>query len=360
MEGNRGLSLSAEAGHEREKAVDAMDGSPIEGGSSFAGAHGNLFRARAAIPGAAMNRKDILRRLEERLARGEIGEKTYLEIKARYDSEPEEPEEPGRSAEPISDLGAKISAAVADATADATRAAGEAARAVGDAMRAMDFSGTGTQLSDEVIKIVGSGVVTGNPVKTVEFRSAGSARVQGPLIAEVARVAGSCQFEGDVHVEEFRAAGSVRIVGNLTAEEVEASGSFQVSGGIRAEGLSSSGSLQVSGDVETEEFRSSGSVRIDGGLKAEEVHIDLGGTSKIGTIQGEEIRVKATGGFFRIRGELTVDRIEGEVIELEATSAAYVKGEDVVIGPHCKIDVVEAGNLRVHQSSEVRERRGAP
>lgn len=306
-----------------------------------------------------MNRKDILRRLEERLARGEISEKTYLEIKARYDLEPEEPEEPERSAEPMADLGATISAAVADATAGATVAAGEAARAMGEAMRAMDFSGTGTKLSDEAIKIVGSGVVTGNPVKTVEFRSAGSARVQGPLVAEVARVAGSCLFEGDVKVEEFRSAGSVRVVGNLKAEEVESSGSLQVSGGILAEQVSSSGSLQVGGDVKVEEFRSSGSVRIDGGLKAEEVSIDLGGTSKIPTIQGEEIRVKATGGFFRIRGELTADRIEGEEVELEATSAAYVKGEDVIIGPHCKIDVVEAHDLTVHQSSEVRERRGA-
>jgi cytoskeletal protein CcmA (bactofilin family) len=306
-----------------------------------------------------MKRKDILRRLEERLARGEIGEKTYLEIKARYDSEPEEPEEPERSGEPMSDLGATISAAVADATAEATLAAGEATRVVGEAMRAMDFSGTGTKLSDEAIKIVGSGVVTGNPVKTVEFRSAGSARVQGPLVAQIARVAGSCHFEGDVRVEEFHSAGSVRIAGNLRAEEVETSGSLQVTGGIHAEEVSSSGSLQVGGDVEAEEFRSSGSVRIDGGLKAEEVNIDLGGTSKIQTIQGEEIRVKATGGFFRIRGELTADRIEGEEVELEATSAAYVKGEDVVIGPHCKIDVVEAHDLRVHQSSEVRERRGA-
>ena len=39
-----------------------------------------------------MNRAEILRRLEERLARGEISEKTYVEIKTRYEAEPEEPE----------------------------------------------------------------------------------------------------------------------------------------------------------------------------------------------------------------------------------------------------------------------------
>ncbi len=301
-----------------------------------------------------MKRKDILRKLEERLARGEISEKTYLEIKARYDTEPEEPEEPE---EPMADLGATIGAAVVQATAEASHAAEQATRAVGEAMRAIDFSGLGTKLSDESIKIVGSGVVSGNPVKTVEFKSAGSARVQGPLEAEVARVAGSCNFEGDVHVEEFRSAGSSRIAGNLKAEEVETSGSLQVEGVIEAQELSSSGSLQVKGRVEAEEFRSSGMVRIEGGLKAQQVQIDLGGSSKIPTIEAQEIQVKATGGFFRVRGDLTAERIEGQEIELEATTAALVKGKEVRIGPHCRIDVVEAQELTVHQSSEVRERR---
>jgi len=148
-----------------------------------------------------------------------------------------------------------------------------------------------------------------------------------------------------------------RIAGNLKAEEVETSGSLQVDGSIETEEISSSGSLTVKGRVEAEKFRCGGSVRIDGGLKAEEVEIDLGGTSKISTIEGEEIRVKATGGFFRVRGELTADRIEGEEIELEATTASLVKGNEVRIGPHCHIDVVEAKELVVHSSSEVRERR---
>jgi len=128
-----------------------------------------------------MKRKDILRKLEERLARGEINEKTYLEIKARYDSEPEEPEESEPSPPTMPDLGEAIGAVVSQATAEAGRHAEHAGHIVGEAMRAVDFSGIGTQLSEEAIKILGSGVVSGNPVKTVEFKSAGSARVQGPL-----------------------------------------------------------------------------------------------------------------------------------------------------------------------------------
>ena len=310
-----------------------------------------------------MKRKDILRRLEERLARGEISEKTYTEIKARYDAEPDESEESDAAtpefgaAVSMPDLGASISAAVTQATSEATRAAGEAARAVGEAMRAVDFTGIGTRLSDESIKIVGSGVVSGNPVRTHEFKAAGSAKVQGSLEAEVARIAGSCSFEGDVTVEELRSSGSTRVAGRLHAETVESSGSLQVEGDVGAEEITSSGSFQVRGKVETESFRSSGAVRIDGGLKAEDVTIDLGGSSRISTIEAEQVRVKATGAFFRPRGELTAEKIQGENVELEATSAALVKGELVRIGPHCRIDIVEARDLIVHQSSDVRERR---
>src|SRR5882762_3253418 len=75
---------------------------------------GNVFRGPGPYPVDAMKRKDILRKLEERLARGEINEKTYLEIKARYESEPDEPEE---TTEPMADIGATIGAAVAEATA---------------------------------------------------------------------------------------------------------------------------------------------------------------------------------------------------------------------------------------------------
>src|SRR2546428_13644738 len=106
------------------------------------------------------------------------------------------------------DLGETIGAVVAQATAEAGRHAEHAAHVVGEAMRAVDFSGVGTQLSEESIKILGSGVVSGNPIKTVEFKSAGRARVQGPLGAETARIAGSCVFEADVPLEEFRTAGA--------------------------------------------------------------------------------------------------------------------------------------------------------
>lgn len=315
-----------------------------------------------------MKRKDILQRLEERLARGEISEKTYLDIKARYDAEPEEAEIPPA---PGPSLEESIHETVTRATDEAFRASQESMRAVNESMktmhesmkevrdsvRTMEFSGMGVRVSGEEIRIVGSGVVSGNPVKTVEFRAAGSAQVRGPLECETVKVAGSCDFDGDVHCVDFRSSGSSRIAGSLVGQDVVASGALEVSKDVDAVDLTASGSLRVDGSVRGQDFHSSGSVRIAGELRGQDVDIELGGPSAIGTIQGQDISVRVSGPFMRSRGDLAVDRIVGQDISLVRTTANYVEGHDVTIGPHCRIDVVVAQELVVHESSEVKERR---
>ncbi len=307
-----------------------------------------------------MKRKDILQRLEERLARGEISEKTYLDIKARYEAEPEEPDAPS----PGPDLATSIHETVQRATDQALRASQESMRAVGDsvratseAMRSMEFAGVGVKLSGEEIRIVGSGVVSGNPVKTVEFKAAGSGRIQGPLECETVKVSGSCDFDGDVQCVDFRSSGSSRIAGSLRAGDVDVSGALEVGKDLKAADIASSGSLRVDGSIDGQDFRSAGSVQIRGELRASDVDIELGGTSRIGTIQGQDIRVRVSGSFLRSRGDLSVDRIVGQDVELIRTTASYVEGQDVRIGPHCRIDTVVARDLVVHESAEVKERR---
>ena len=311
-----------------------------------------------------MRRKEILQRLEERLARGEISEKTYLDIKARYEAEPEEPvAEPSAEA---GSVGPSVEESVARATSVAQRAAEEAGRTVQEAMQqvteslgAADFAGVGVRLSEEAIRITGSGTVSGNPVKTQEFKAAGSARVQGGLVADRVRVSGSCSFEGDVKTDQFKSAGSVRVAGGLTADQVDASGSVVVEQDLKADDVAASGSFRVGGTTTCDRFHSAGAVRLEGGLKADEVDIELAGDSLAKSIEADHVEVRERGGFgvFRGRGELTAERIQGDEILLESTVAEFVHGDRVRIGPHCRIGVVEAKDLVVHQSSEVRERR---
>lgn len=315
-----------------------------------------------------MKRNEILQRLEERLARGEISEQTYLGIKARYEAEPEEPATAEVAAPSLEE---SIQETVSRATEEASRASQEAQQSVResmqvmrdsmqqvrDSMRAMNVAGIGVKLSEEAIKIAGSGVVSGNPVKTVEFKCAGSGQIHGPLECEVAKVAGSCNFDADVTCEEFHSAGSSRIAGSLRAQDVVVSGSMEVGKDLEAVDIRSGGALRVEGNVTGQDFRSAGSVRIGGVLKAADVDIELSGDSKIGSIEGQDVSVRAVGGFLRSRGDLSVERIKGQDVDLVRTTAAYVEGHDVRVGPHCHIDVVVAQDLMVHESSEVKERR---
>jgi cytoskeletal protein CcmA (bactofilin family) len=305
-----------------------------------------------------MKRSEVLKKLEERLARGEISEKTYLDIKGRYETEPEEADAPEETAPFGPGLESSIQQAVARAQQEAARAAQEAMRVAGEAMRSVNLAGFGARVSEDSIKIMGSGTVSGNPVKTREFRAAGSASVKGNLECESVRVSGSCDFDGDVRCREFRTAGSSRIAGSLSAGDVEASGALEIAKDLEAADVSASGSLHVSGNAKAQDFSSSGSIRIDGELKADDVSIELGGSSRVKSIECADLSVRAGGGFLTARGDLTAESIKGQDIDLVRTTAGYVEGQDVRIGPHCQIDVVVAQELVVHESSEVKERRG--
>lgn len=311
-----------------------------------------------------MKRSEVLKRLEERLARGEISEKTYLDIKARYEAEPEE-----AASEGVPDLGPDFAQTIAAAQLKAARAAQGASRvaqdvtrAVGEALSAIDLSGIGTKFSEESVKIVGSGSVKGNPVQTREFKVAGSARVSGDLQADTAKIAGSCQFDGSVQVDDFRSSGSVRIAGSLHADDVESSGFLQVAEDVRADDLHLSGSFRAGGPVECDDFRSVGAFRIEGELHAADVDIQLAGDSYVRSIAANDVDVRVTGGLFRTQGALKAERIVAQDVYLEGVEADYVEGQDVHVGPHCRIGTVKAQDLVVHQSSEVRERTppGAP
>ena len=319
-----------------------------------------------------MKRAEILRRLEERLARGEISETTYLEIKARYEAEPEEPEReevPGSHAEHAQhaghpeDLGLLIERTIRESVEPALRNMPDLERRIRESvepaiagMRFADF-GEGVQSRNGYVKIAGSGVVTGNPVRAREFKSAGSGRVVGDLEADVAKSAGSCVFEGSVTAHEFHTAGTARVGGGLRGTEVHSSGALSVGGDVEAREVHVRGSLDVGGRTTAEEFHLSGGGRFGGPIESREIQIELGGDVSAPAIHGTEVVVRRPGGFFRGRCELRTERIAAREVSVECTTADLVVGEEVVIGPHCRIGVVEARELTVHESSEVKERR---
>jgi len=317
-----------------------------------------------------VKRSEILRRLEERLARGEISEKTYVEIKGRYEAEPDEPEpqessqvgHAGHAGHP-EDLGMLIERTIRESVEPMLRGMPDLERRIRESvdpaisgMRFGDF-GEGVQSRNGNVKIVGSGVVSGNPVRAHEFKSAGSGRVAGDLEADLAKAAGSCMFEGNVTAREFHTAGSAKVNGDLKGQEVHSSGSLSVGGDVEAHEVHVRGSMSVGGRTTAQEFRLAGGGNFGGPIEAQEVDIELGGDVSAPVIHGTEVNVRRPGGFFRGRCELRADRIAAREVNLECTIANLVVGEEVVIGPHCRIGAVEARDLTVHESAEVKERR---
>lgn len=340
----------------------------------------------------AVKKADLLRRLEERLARGEISENTYLGIKARYDAMPDEPEPSGvpeppehphahaevRNGEGLEDLiqrtveSAMEQAAASLEAAFATRPDAEEKIQEMNVRLQKAFGKFGPQVEAGGKRIVvrGAGVIPGDQ-STEEFRSAGSCRVAGNLRAKTAHISGSCVIEGDCLSEEFHAAGKATIQGgveakefhvagkasvgkDVTAKEVSVAGKVTIHGSILdAEEVNLSGSIEVGGWVRTKEFRSKGRFEIGEGLEAEEVEVRLSGTCRVPLIRAQEVTVRRGDR----NGELLVGSIEGNEVSLESTRARLVKGDDVRIGPYCTVDVVEADDLEVHETATVKERR---
>ncbi len=317
-----------------------------------------------------MRKEDLLRRLEERLARGEISERTYLDIKARYDAMPERPEPSESPEEPmlnVADASLRDLEGFIQKTVE--RAMGQVAQGLQSVYGSEEFEKrmedvgrrveaalghmTPTvETGDRTVVIRGSGVVSGD-TSLEEFRCAGSGRVEGDLRAEEVRIDGACKIEGSCDCEEFSSSGTTRVGADLRAEEVDNSGALQVGGSLKAAEVTAEGSLEVAGWLRADEFISRGRFNIGGGLEAKEVDISLSGNSRVPVIKANEVRVRRG----KKNGELEADTIEANEVYLESTKALHVKGTEVRIGPFCTIGSVEARELEVHESSTVGEKR---
>ncbi len=351
-----------------------------------------------------MQKEEVLRRLEERLARGEISETTYLDIKARYDAMPDAPPapqapsplEPPTPPEPLEvprhaghaghpyrngDIGVIIERSIEGAMEQVAASIEAAFGDTDQAHRRMEevnrrlqdvASKIGPRIEDggRVCVIRGSGTIAGGQ-HFQEFKCAGSGTVTGDLLADEAHISGSCRVEGrcvgqefhasgradigkDVEVHEFHVAGKANVGGDVRAQEVSVSGSARIGGGIpAAREVTITGAAVIGGAVKAQEFSSRGRFEIGGGIDAEEVNIRLAGSSKTPSIKAKEIEVRRA----ERHGDLTVDSIQGEEVYVESTRAGLVRGRSVRLGPYCSVHTVEAEDLEVHETASFKERR---
>ena len=325
-------------------------------------------------------KKDILDRLAERLARGEISEKTYLSIKQRYETEgfpDDEPEEP-RERDFVIDIGKIIRGAMAGipmVDVPGRHAGHSGVHASPGDYRTDEYRVTGVgavdgNLQAKKVDVVGVCRVEGD-CTTDEYHGAGTCKVEGNLEAKDCVSTGILKVEGDIVSErfvnsgmskvegtasakgEFTNSGVLKVTGDVLGQKVANSGSFKVAGDLNSQTeVVHSGVLKVGGDLRAQSFQSSGVFDISGVLTADKIAIGISDDSHVEALEGGEIRVTAKG-----RGVLECESVRGRSVYLEATLCARVEGEEVEIGPRCRVGEVVAKHLKVHESAQVREKR---
>lgn len=219
-----------------------------------------------------------------------------------------------------------------------------------DEVQDISLSGSGTIAGGKYdrVKISGSGKISGD-VEANELRINGSATVNGGAFVKDIQINGSVKFRGDVEGNRCTINGSASSDGMLNIANLSVNGSLHAHH-IRGTKVKSSGSLD-SEAVEAEEFKSRGSFSIDKELNAHFVHGIIYGSCYAKEIGGERIEIESFASkgsiwgtiisLFRPAPVLKSDIIEGTTIYLENTHAKVVRGGQIRIGPHCKIDRVE-------------------
>ncbi len=287
--------------------------------------------------------KEMLKKLEERLANGEISEDTYKKIKERYESEDKlEEEDLEGEVDDVDDIPGE-----ADDTVERTKN----------------------------VRLTGASKIKGCDCE--KFSSSGASKVEGNVKADIAKISGATKVEGDMIVKKLGSSGSIKVEGKTEADLMDLSGASKFEGTVKADRIKSGGSTKFESDVTAEEietsgafkaeqnikaesFKASGAFVIEATLEASEIMLKPGADCRIGNIKGGDILVEiGSGGFFSFvkKGNLKVDTIKGDEIYLEGTTANLVEGNTVRIGPGCNIGTVRGKDIKVHESASVKERK---
>ena len=200
-------------------------------------------------------------------------------------------------------------------------------------------------MKERDVKIMGDGSIGGGKYRNINIL--GSGRIVASVEAESIKIMGDCHLE-DVKGKEIKVTGTAYLNGGVTGGTISVSGTATAKGDISNQAVTINGELKAK-NISTEEFVSRGSFELEN-LNANQVSISLWGNCRAHEIGAEKVEVGRGGlwlklySFFHPYGygcHLEVDTIEADRIYLEQTYAKSVRGNDVSIGPGCKISLVE-------------------
>ena len=186
-------------------------------------------------------------------------------------------------------------------------------------------------------------------------------------------IEGSGNMGGDVDCTGLKIYGSGNFRGNLKTEgDINVKGHSRIEGNLKAKTVCIEGYTKVGSDMFVDEAAVTGNIQVDGDFNAEMLNVDilkmnLEWPCKVHEISGGEIEIKKSEkpsfkfkrlaslfGHSASHEGLVVDTIEGDDIYVEDTMAKVVRGNNVELGPGCKIELVEySKNLKKHEKVDV-------
>jgi cytoskeletal protein CcmA (bactofilin family) len=195
-----------------------------------------------------------------------------------------------------------------------------------------------------LVKISGTGRLHGD-IDCNDMAIHGTAKMEGNVEAKAAHISGKARITGSLKTEHVKIHGSARIDGDVQCKQFDCHGSANVDGNLSADEVHIHGEAVVKGDCDAEQFQTRGEFSVGGLLNAGTIQIKLFGHCQAKEIGGERIEVKQPGRTWLKKllfpVGLTAESIEGDEIYLEHTNAKAVRGNRVIIGPGCDIEVVE-------------------
>jgi cytoskeletal protein CcmA (bactofilin family) len=218
------------------------------------------------------------------------------------------------------------------------------------------------------VEINGAGSINGD-VECIRLSTNGASNISGNVKAQSVKMNGTASFRGDIKSGQIDVNGAAGMHGNVDTGRIKVSGTIDIDGNLHSAEVDAKGAIKVKGDCEAESFRSAGAFNIGGLLNAGSINASIVGSCRAREIGGEKIEIKRYNGFvyqiqrfikdiFSSKEMLEVDIIEGDDIYLETTTARIVRGNNIVIGPDCDIQLVEyKGTLKVTDNARVREQK---
>jgi len=218
------------------------------------------------------------------------------------------------------------------------------------------------------VTISGEGLIT-SPVECEDFSVSGMSTVMGEVNTKYMKVSGKTVINGNLSANHLKISGDSDLRGDIRVKDLNIHGSTSVSGSVFSEIVQIHGGFSVGGDCTSEQFISKGGFNIRGLINAGNTDITVHFPCRAKEIGGEKIHVQKGSGYkFKefIRNfissldttGLKCDVIECDDIFLECTTAGIVRGNNVTIGPDCKIDLVEYKNFcEISRDAIVKEQR---